>query len=375
MFIASLELHKAFIVENSDKIYNNLRSLKEVLEGDFQEKDIYSQAILKTLFLIVPVVSTTFHSLGKIFQSMNKESIGWLLIDEAGQATPQSPVGGLFRSKRAIFVGDPLQVEPVIQVEEKLSEVLLEKNYISKSWNSCKFSAQQIADRNNIFGTYFGIGEHRIWVGAPLRVHRRCENPMFNISNRIAYDSRMIFGKSEKIGLGQVEKVIGESTWFDIESEPQKDSHFIRKEAEFLMKMLNKICKAESAKGQLPSIYIISPFRSVAHETFKILNKNRKLWAPTGIKETDLIVWLNRSIGTIHAFQGKEADTVFLILGGNISKPGAIIWVCEEPNILNVATTRAKNSFYIIGKSKIWNKGVFGLLRTLIPKKVVNIKK
>ena len=375
MFIASLELHKAFIVENSDKIYNNLRSLKEVLEGDFQEKDIYSQAILKTLFLIVPVVSTTFHSLGKIFQSMNKESIGWLLIDEAGQATPQSPVGGLFRSKRAIFVGDPLQVEPVIQVEEKLSEVLLEKNYISKSWNSCKFSAQQIADRNNIFGTYFGIGEHRIWVGAPLRVHRRCENPMFNISNRIAYDSRMIFGKSEKIGLGQVEKVIGESTWFDIESEPQKDSHFIRKEAEFLMKMLNKICKAESAKGQLPSIYIISPFRSVAHETFKILNKNRKLWAPTGIKETDLIVWLNRSIGTIHAFQGKEADTVFLILGGNISKPGAIIWVCEEPNILNVATTRAKNSFYIIGNSKIWNKGVFGLLRTLIPKKVVNIKK
>lgn len=375
MFIASLDLHKAFIVENSDKIYNNLRSLKEVLEGDFQEKDIYSQAILKTLFLIVPVVSTTFHSLGKIFQSMNKESIGWLLIDEAGQATPQSPVGGLFRSKRAIFVGDPLQVEPVIQVEEKLSEVLLEKNYISKSWNSCKFSAQQIADRNNIYGTYFGIGENRIWVGSPLRVHRRCENPMFNISNRIAYDSGMIFGKAEKVGLGQVEKVIGESTWFDIESEPQKDSHFIRKEAEFLMKMLHKICKAESAKGQLPSVYIISPFRSVAHETFKILNKNRKLWAPAGIKETDLIVWLNRSIGTIHAFQGKEADTVFLILGGNISKPGAIIWVCEEPNILNVATTRAKNSFYIIGNSKIWNKGVFGLLRTLIPKKVVNIKK
>lgn len=122
MFIASLELHKAFIVENSDKIYNNLRSLKEVLEGDFQEKDIYSQAILKTLFLIVPVVSTTFHSLGKIFQSMNKESIGWLLIDEAGQATPQSPVGGLFRSKRAIFVGDPLQVEPVIQVEENFQK-------------------------------------------------------------------------------------------------------------------------------------------------------------------------------------------------------------------------------------------------------------
>jgi len=375
MFVASLELHKSFIIENSDKIHNNLRSLKEVLEGDFQEKDIYSQAILKTLFLIVPVVSTTFHSLGKVFQSMNKESIGWLLIDEAGQATPQSPVGGLFRAKRAIFVGDPLQVEPVIQVEDKLSEVLLEKNYISKSWNSCKFSAQQIADRNNKWGTYFGIGEHRIWVGAPLRVHRRCQNPMFNISNRIAYDDRMIYGKDNTHKSGKIEQIIGKSAWFDIESEAQKDSHFVRKEADFLMKMLQRICKDEEFKNKLPSVYIISPFRSVAHETFKILSKNKKSWAPAGISEAELIVWLNRSIGTIHAFQGKEADTVFLILGGNISKPGAIVWVCEEPNILNVATTRAKNSFYIIGNSKIWNKGVFGLLRSLITKKVVSIKK
>jgi len=62
-------------------------------------------------------------------------------------------------------------------------------------------------------------------------------------------------------------------------------------------------------------------------------------------------------------------------LGGNILKPGAIIWVCEEPNILNVAATRAKNSFYIIGNSKVWNKGVFGLLRTLLSKKKINTKK
>ena len=375
MFIASLDLHKAFVVQNSEKIYSNLRSLREVLEGDFQEKDIYSQAILKTLFLVVPVVSTTFHSLGKIFQTMDKESIGWLLIDEAGQATPQSPVGGLFRARKAIFVGDPLQVEPVIQVEDKLSEVLLEKNYISKAWNSCKFSAQQIADRNNKYGTFFGIGEHKIWVGAPLRVHRRCQNPMFKIANRIAYDNRMIYGKESAHKVGDIEKIIGPSTWFDIESEPSKESHFVKKEAELLMMMLQKICNSEGFKDKLPSVYIISPFRSVAHETFKLLNKNKKMWAPSGVSDAELLVWLNRAIGTIHAFQGKEADTVFLLLGGNISKPGAIVWVCEEPNILNVATTRARNSFYIIGNSKIWNKGVFGLLRSLISKKNINIKK
>jgi superfamily I DNA and/or RNA helicase len=370
MFIASLDLHKSFLIENSDKIHSNLRSLKEVLEGDFQEKDIYAQAILQTLFLVVPVVSTTFHSFGKVFQSMKDESIGWLLIDEAGQSTPQAPVGGLYRSKRAIFVGDPLQVEPVVQVEEKLSDVLMDKNHISKSWNSCQFSAQQIADRNNLFGTYLGMGENKIWVGSPLRVHRRCQNPMFRIANKIAYDNRMIYGKKLEHQVSVVEKNIGESCWFDLEGESVKESHFIRLEAEFLMKMLQKIC----TNNKLPNVYIISPFKSVAHETYKFLANNKSKWCPKSIPETELNIWLNKSIGTIHAFQGKEADSVFLILGGNISKPGAIIWVCEEPNILNVAATRAKDSFYVIGNSKIWNKGVFGLLRTLLNKKKINIK-
>lgn len=372
MFLASLDLHKSFIIENSDKIHSNLRSLKDVLEGEFHEKDIYAQSILQTLFLVVPVVSTTFHSLGKIFQTMKEESIGWLLIDEAGQALPQSPVGGLFRAKRAIFVGDPLQVEPVVQIEDKLSDVLMDKNLISKSWNSCNFSAQQIADRNNLYGTYLGIGENKIWVGAPLRVHRRCQNPMFNISNKIAYDDRMIFGTNKPHSNLDIESKIGKSCWFDIESEPNKDGHFIKKEAELLMNILSKICKNVD---ELPSIYIISPFRNVAHETFKMLVKNKDKWCNKSIPLNEFNTWINKSIGTIHAFQGKEADAVFLILGGNVSKPGAIIWVCEEPNILNVAVTRAKESFYIIGNSKVWNKGVFGLLRTLLDKKKVNVKK
>lgn len=371
MFLASLDLHKSFIIENSDKIHNNLRSLKEVLEGDFHEKDIYSQSILQTLFIVVPVVSTTFHSLGKIFQTMKDESIGWLLIDEAGQALPQSPVGGLFRAKRAIFVGDPLQVEPVIQVEDKLSDVLMDKNLISKAWNSCQFSAQQIADRNNLYGTYLGIGDSKIWVGAPLRVHRRCQNPMFKISNKIAYDNRMIYGKNIQHEISNVESKIGVSCWFDVVSEPNKDGHFIKKEVEFLISMLRKICLNEK---ELPSIYIISPFKSVAHETFKMLIKNKDKWCNKSIPLNEFNIWMNKSIGTIHAFQGREADTVFLVLGGNVSKPGAIIWVCEEPNILNVAATRAKKSFYIIGNSKVWNKGVFGLLRTLLNKKKINIK-
>lgn len=364
LFIASLDLHKSFIIKNSEKVSSNMRLFKEILDGEFFEGDKYYQAIWETFFLIVPVVSTTFSSLGNLFTNMKENSIGWLLVDEAGQATPQSPVGGLWRAKRAVFVGDPLQIEPVLTVEKKLSDVLLKKNNIGSHWNAYNFSAQRIADRNNKWGTVFGNGSHSIWVGCPLRVHRRCDEPMFSISNKIAYDGTMIFGKNPNRLGNPVQQILGESKWYNIKGEAMKDSHWIPEEGNKLIELLIKI--KGNYVGKLPNIYIISPFKSVSYETQRLLAKKKREWADPSISDTEIAAWINTSVGTIHSFQGKEVDIVFLVLGGNIAKSGAINWVCEEPNILNVAVTRARHLFYIVGNSTIWNKGVFGLVKQYI---------
>lgn len=367
LFIASMDLHKAFMIENAKKISSNLNAFKQILNGSFSDGQYFAQAVWESFFLVVPVISTTFSSFGNLFGEIKSNSIGWLLIDEAGQATPQSPVGALWRSKKAIFVGDPLQVQPVVQIEDKLSNVLLEKNNTDIIWSSTMLSAQEVADRANKFGTNIDLGEKK-WVGMPLRVHRRCDDPMFSISNKIAYDGLMIFGKKRARKITDVEKVLGKTRWIDVQGEPDKESHWVPNEGKEVVSMLKRICQSENYEtpNELPKLYIITPFKNISYELKRYIERESENWLPENVSTKELSKWIDKSIGTIHSFQGDETDFVFLVLGGNIIRPGAIKWVCEEPNILNVATTRAKNAFYIIGNKNIWNSGVFGLVREFI---------
>ena len=88
-----------------------------------------------------------------------------------------------------------------------------------------------------------------------------------------------------------------------------------------------------------------------------LLSDRANEWAPQADEEK-IGNWLKSHVGTVHAFQGKESETVLFVLGG--STGGARAWAATRPNIVNVAVTRAKRRLYVIGHRSMWEKTPFG---------------
>ncbi|MGO4092002.1 AAA domain-containing protein, partial [Staphylococcus aureus] len=96
-----------------------------------------------------------------------------------------------------------------------------------------------------------------------------------------------------------------------------------------------------------PSSFVISPFSAVQQQIKRMLKQ--QLPTRIDIERTKINQWVDKSIGTVHTFQGKEAQKVYFVIGTDNTQDGAVNWSCEKPNLLNVAVTRAKKEFYVIG--------------------------
>lgn len=362
LFYKALQVNKHFI-RSSSRVKANIKNLLMLWTNTdgrnsvhFSDRDrIYSYTyFMQTLFMLIPVLSSTFASIGSFLEDIKKPFVlGALIIDEAGQAQPHMALGSMIRCKKAVIVGDPKQVEPVVTDELNAVKHLM-RNRIRTPYNNKSLSVQGFADELNRYGTYFnGEDGEQTWVGCPLVVHRRCISPMFEISNAIAYDNTM---KQQTRGPS---KAILEtcslsfSQWMNVsgnEVDTKRKNHYVKEQGVQAIRIISEAFR--KAKGEMPSLFVISPFKSVKDEFKKVIEKDEFYKVYENKKQLD--EWIKDNIGTVHTFQGKEANEVIFLLGCDENSNKSAEWV--NKNMINVAVTRAKYRLCIIGDYAVWGK-------------------
>lgn len=353
----ALQLQKAVVM--SDAFRKNMQLLSQYwgslsdrkkLQKNF-DLDMIFPALLNSLMIAVPVISSTFAAVERFLINCKSESsLGAIIIDEAGQASPHMLVGALFRAQKAIVVGDPKQIEPVQTVQDLFVERIGGEG-IGK-YRSKELSVQSLADAQNPFaGIIKNLDGSESWVGCPLVIHRRCKDPMFTVANELSYGGFMI---NKTIDSDNLIDPCKESCWItydasNIESSTGKD-RYIQIQGQIAFELIQKL---RARNTRFKDIFIITPFTTVAYgfkKYMESISDDTVNWT----KEDNKSSWLKDNIGTVHTFQGKEAKVVIYMLGchSDGSANGAIKWV--NANNVNVAFTRAKEYIYVIGDAIKW---------------------
>lgn len=350
LFFDALQVQKAVAI--SKPFRDNMKLLSDYW-GSFKKRQELDSAfgldqvfplLFNTLFLAVPVISSTFASVETMLRNCRGEgSLGTIIVDEAGQAAPHMVVGALYRAQQAIIVGDPKQIEPVQPVQDLFVKYV--GNHDIDQYRHKSLSVQRLADALNPYaGTIREQDDSISWIGCPLVVHRRCGDIMFNISNDLSYGGFMINETISK------KNSCLPSCWITYDATNimplDKKNHYVKKQGEIAFTLIKHLL---AHQVEFEDIFVITPFKTVA-EGFRFYVKHQLY----ELEEVRRKSWLDNNIGTVHTFQGKEARVVIYMLGcvSNGVDDGAIRWV--NTNNVNVAFTRAKEQIYVIGDDKKW---------------------
>lgn len=281
--------------------------------------------------------------------------IDLLIIDEAGQAPPEIAGAAFSLAKKSIIVGDTLQIEPVWSINERIDIANLKRHQIINSDNdndidtffetgmaaSCG-SVMKIAQRASKYQRY---SDER---GMFLCEHRRCFNDIIAYCNELAYKGRLQPKRKNESGM-----LLPYMGYRDIKGKAAQSggSWGNKKEAEAIAQWIKDNRKElelfytekdeKKRKQDIKNIIgVVTPFAYQGRLIRSELKRQK-------IKDI--------TVGTVHSLQGAERNVVIFSSVYDSSKKGRNFFFDNGPNMLNVAVSRAKDSFLVFGDIDIFD--------------------
>ena len=256
---------------------------------------------------------------------LESEVFDLLVIDEASQCDVASALPLIYRAKKVVIIGDPLQLSHITNITASEEEVLLEKlNLTHKGISYMKKSlydyAEEITNASGIESDF-------------LSDHYRCHPEIINFSNDNFYQAKM----GQSMDVKTTKEQFGEKSglfWIDVKGDMDRFRNVNLAEVDCIVDLVKKL----RIKYPQDSIGIVTPFNHQYREIFNKLDNETRQYV---------------KVDTVHKFQGDEKDImIFSLVISPSSTPGKAWFINRNYNLLNVAITRAKARLFIVGNNK-----------------------
>lgn len=245
------------------------------------------------------ILSTTFASVS----SLHRDTVyDYLIMDEASQVSVETGALALSCAKNAIIVGDTMQLPNVVTEENK--EKL---DFIA---NACLIKAEYDCARMSFLQSVC-----KVIPNVPqtlLREHYRCHPKIINFCNQKFYGGNLVImtrDKGEKDVIRAIRTAKGNHS----------RSHLNQREIDVIKEEVLPALSYDTDE-----IGVIAPYNKQVNAVKSALEENI-------------------DVATVHKFQGREKDAIIMT-----TVDDTITSFSDDPNLLNVAVSRAKQQFYLV---------------------------
>ncbi len=245
------------------------------------------------------ILSTTFSS----YTNFSQETVlDYVLMDEASQISADTGALALMCARNAVIVGDSKQLPNVVTEKDKLQLQAIAINY-------------NIDERYNCAHHSFLQSVCRVLPNAPqtlLREHYRCHPKIINFCNLKFYGGKLIIMTKDN---GEEDVISAKRTVTGNHSRENINQRQIDVIAQEVLPAL-QYANVE--------IGVVAPYNKQVNALNHTLGNNI-------------------DVATVHKFQGREKDAIVMSTVDDY-----INEFSDDPNLLNVAVSRAKKKFCLI---------------------------
>ena len=293
-------------------------------------------------------------SLGRIFPEMLNRLPAWavtnlsvshriplepgvfdlVIIDEASQCDIPSCLPLLYRAKHAAVIGDPLQLPQITQISQSVEDQLLRQHRLDGPENDhLRYSEKSIYDAARRVTPRTGYQF--------LSSHYRCHPDIIRFANSSHwYEDRLnVFTDVGRLKRPKFWKKGIE--WIQISSKVKLDSpkgYYLPEEVQSAVDIIQDLLETRKYEGTLG---VVCPLRGIVDLIRDRVEKT---------VHASLLQAAEFEAQTAHGFQGDERDVIIYVMAIHSNMPRGARWfIAENSNLFNVALSRARAAFVVVG--------------------------